>query len=165
MENNREKIWADLYNKYGEEPSGETDFRSFKELFEEDGVLRGRRGVKALRGYDKGEGQFGSPDKGKAKELNFTYPKDPEDKLDLHGITREEATYLTEKFVRESREMGKTFVIIVVGMGRNSPDGKSKLRPVVVQKLIDLQNNQRLRDFKTAEPKDGGYGALYIYLR
>lgn len=156
MTYNREETWKDLYKKSGVKTTGEVfDLRSFAELLQEKG----------LKGYDKGEKQFGSPDKDKAKEFNYTYPKNPEAKLDLHGLIANEAAQKVESFVRESRESGLTFVIVVVGMGHNSPDGKSKLRPVVVQKLLDLQKNHRLRDFKSADPKDGGFGALYIYLK
>lgn len=152
---NREDAWKDYYEKHGVEPSGESDFRGFKELMEERG----------LRGYDKGEKEFGSPDKPKKKELNFTYPDEPQSKLDLHGMTVNEASQEVEKFVRDCREMQMNFVIIVPGIGRNSEEGKAKLRPMVINKLVDLQQNQRIRNFKTAEPKHGGLGAVYVYLK
>jgi DNA-nicking Smr family endonuclease len=80
-------------------------------------------------------------------------------------MTMEQASPAVEKFVRDCREMQMNFVIIVPGIGRNSEDGRAKLRPMVVNKLVDLQNNQRIRNFKTAEPKHGGLGAVYVYLK
>ena len=157
MFKDREEIWDDMYKKYDEKigAGGDADYRGFAELFEEKGI----------KGYDKGEKQFGSPDKSKKKLLNYSYPEAPESKLDLHGENTLETPLLVERYVRESREIGKTFVIIVCGVGRGSPDGKSKLRPVVVRKLLELQAEHRLKDFRTAEPKDGGLGAVYVYLR
>lgn len=152
---NREEAWDDYYKKHGLEKSGETDYRGFAELMAERGT----------KGYDKGEKEFGSPDKSKHKEFNFTYPDEPQAKLDLHGMTVDEALPAVEKFVRDCREMQMNFVIIVPGIGRNSVDGRAKLRPLVVNKLVDLQNNQRIRNFKTAEPKHGGLGAVYVYLK
>jgi len=155
MNLDREEIWGDMYKEYGEKIGEETDFRGFDELFKEKGI----------KGYDKGEKQFGSPDKPKKKLLNYSYPDNAEAKLDLHGENTMDTPLLVEKFVRESREIGKTFVIIVCGIGRNNVDGKSKLRPIVIKQLLELQKEHRLKDFKSAEPKDGGLGAVYVYLR
>ena len=95
----------------------------------------------------------------------FTYPENPEDKLDLHGLTRAEADQETKRFIGEAKMKNMSFVVIVVGKGNNSEDGKSKLRPVVVERLNELINNKRIRNFESAKPKHGGFGAIYVYLR
>jgi DNA-nicking Smr family endonuclease len=152
---NREETWGDLYKKHQVEKSGETDFRGFKELFEEKG----------MRGYDKGEKLYGSPDRDKLESFNFKYPEEPEDKIDLHGQTVEEAKVNLLRFIRDSRARGMRFVIIVPGVGRNSPDGKAKLRPMAVQQLNKLQHDHEIRRYETAEPRHGGAGAIYVFLK
>lgn len=152
---NREEAWSELYEKHRVDKSGEVDFRGFRELFEENG----------LRGYDKGEKIYGSPDRGKDKDFNFKYPDEPEEKLDLHGQTVEEAKSSLTRFVRECRAKGMRFVIVVPGMGRNSPEGKSKLRPMAVQVLNKLQADHEIRRFETAIPRHGGAGAIYVFLK
>jgi DNA-nicking Smr family endonuclease len=151
---NGPKIWEK------EEPK-EQDWKEkhgiegFAELFE----------IEGMRNYNKGE-EFGNPDAGKKGTVGrFTYPENPEDKLDLHGLTRAEADQETKRFIGEAKMKNMSFVVIVVGKGNNSEDGKSKLRPVVVERLNELINNKRIRNFESAKPKHGGFGAIYVYLR
>ncbi|MBD3270737.1 hypothetical protein GF376_04375 [Candidatus Peregrinibacteria bacterium] len=128
----------------------------FAELFEESG----------MNGYDKGEKTFGDPDetKNNSKEKK-RMPSTYQDMLDLHGIKTVDAPEIVEKYINKSRGMGYKFVLITFGIGRNSPEGKSKLRPIVIRKLIELENQHRLKKFKTADPKDCGMGSVYVYLR
>jgi DNA-nicking Smr family endonuclease len=127
----------------------------FAELFE----------IEGMRNYNKGE-EFGGPDTGKrGSEGRFTYPADPQDKLDLHGFTTTEAQVLVGKFIAEAKMQDMSFVVIVVGKGINSEGGVSKLRPMVTEKLNDLIKNKRIRNYESAKPKHGGFGAIYVYLR
>jgi DNA-nicking Smr family endonuclease len=150
---NREETWEELYVKSGEEKTGQNDFRSFAEQFEERG----------LKGYDKGEKEAGTFRGSDGKRQR--YPDEPQAKLDLHGYTLDEARPMLQRFIDESRQMGLIFVIVIPGIGRNSEDGRAKLRPMVVQALEKLVNEKMVRDFKSAEPRHGGFGALYIYLK
>lgn len=128
---------------------------SFAELFE----------IQGMKNYNKGE-EFGGPDAGKkGSEGRFTYPENPEDKLDLHGLTTVEADKMTQRFIGEAKMKGMSFVIIVVGKGNNSEGGKSRLRPVVIGRLNELIQNKRIKNFESAKPKHGGFGAIYVYLR
>lgn len=151
----RELAWRDMYDRHEVEPSGESDFRGFRELLEERGI----------RGYDKGEKQFGPPDAEREYGRKFSYPEEPQDKLDLHGQKVEEALKALRKFVQESRERRLDFVIVVPGIGRNSPEGKAKLRPMAVAELLKLQEKHLIRRFETAEVRHGGAGAIYVYIR
>ncbi|MGL5830958.1 MAG: Smr/MutS family protein [Candidatus Altimarinota bacterium] len=128
---------------------------NFAELFE----------IRGMKNYNKGE-EFGGPDAGKKGSAGrFTYPEDPQDKLDLHGFTTVEADALTRKFITEAKMKDLSFVIIVVGKGYNSEGGKSKLKPVVVERLNELVQNKRIRNYESAKPRHGGFGAIYVYLR
>lgn len=150
---NREETWADLYAKSGEEKTGQSDFRSFAEQFAERG----------MKGFNKGEKEEGNFRDQKGRRQR--YPDEPQARLDLHGYTVEEARPLLMKFIDESRQMGLIFVIVIPGIGRNSENGRAKLRPMAVQTLEKLVEEKMVRDFKSAEPKHGGFGALYIYLK
>lgn len=128
---------------------------NFAELFE----------IRGMKNYDKGE-SFGDPDAGKkGSEGRFTYPANPQDRLDLHGFTTAEAQVLLGKFIAEGKLQDMSFVLIVVGKGKNSEGGVSKLRPVVIEKLNDLVKNKRIRNYESAKPRHGGFGAIYVYLR
>ncbi len=152
---NREKTWEDLYEQHKVEKSGETDFRGFAELFEERGFV----------GYDKGK-EYGDPDKPVSKkEQRFTYPEKPEASLDLHGSTVEDAKAKVNKFLRQGREMKLRKVRIITGIGRGNADMKSKLRPVVVERLNYYEHEGWIRKFESAPPADGGYGAIYVYFK
>lgn len=86
----------------------------------------------------------------------------PEAQLDLHGHTIAEAASLLSTFLDEAQTAGLRCICIVHGKGHRSTEG----RPV-----LKTQINQWLRDtpavlaFSSAQPKDGGMGALYVLLR
>lgn len=118
--------------------------------------------------YDKGEKDFGDPDKSlkkNEKETKTLYSKEFQDKLDLHGKFVDEIELLIIQYIKECRQRRLSFVLIVVGQGQHSKDGRSKLRPEAMRILNNLKNDRLVRDFKFAKANDGGYGALYVYLR
>lgn len=150
---NREEAWDELYKNSGEEKTGQSDFRSFAEQFAERG----------MKGFNKSEKD--AAEAARFEEKRQRYSNEPQAKLDLHGYTVDEARPKLFKFIDESRQLGLLFVIVVPGIGRNSENGRAKLRPMVVQELDKMVNDQKVRDFQSAEPKHGGFGAIYIYLK
>ncbi len=152
---NREETWGDLYRKHNEDKTGQNDFRSFAEQFEE-------RGMKGFNKAEKGDHRYQGEALERKKER---YPDNPQENLDLHGLTVEEAKRELIKFISEVRQIGLMFVLVVPGKGQNSPDGKAKLRPMVVQELERLVSDRLVADFRSAEPRHGGFGALYVYLK
>ena len=95
-------------------------------------------------------------------------------KLDLHGSSLIEANKLVEKFIIESFNSGYKKLLIVTGKGLRS---KSYYNPHVSDKLSVLRysvpefikndenlNNKISRTSKVAI-KDGGEGAIYIFLK
>ncbi len=151
---NREETWSDLYEKSGQEKSGETDFRGFAELFKE-------RGMKGFKLSEK-ESPAGH---GKPGEEGKRYPDEPQRSLDLHGMTVREAEKALENFVLDCREQGLIFIKVVTGLGRNSEGGVAKLRPMAVNMLSGMIQQQTVKNFKTAELRHGGFGAIYVYLK
>ena len=87
-----------------------------------------------------------------------------EGRLDLHGMIRDVAFQAVQAFVQSSALDGKRCVILVTGKGLGQRGG-GVLRNEVPQWLNLPANRKYIIGFTYAQPKDGGTGALYIYLR
>ena len=95
-------------------------------------------------------------------------------KLDLHGFSLIEANKIVKKFIIESFNNGYKKLLIVTGKGARS---KSHENPYLSEKLSVLKysvpeyinNNENLinkiRKISKASLKDGGEGAIYIFLK
>lgn len=160
---NMDEAWDDDYSSLegksqkisGQNTENWDDPESFAELFE-------KRGMQGFKPKEKIDDSLKHP---KIYLPGLRYPEDPEDTLDLHGITTDEVEYEVERFILECRERGNMFVLVITGQGKNSEGGKSKLRPIVIAKLNGMLKNQAIVSYKTAESKHGGFGAIYVYLR
>lgn len=85
--------------------------------------------------------------------------------LDLHGMTADQALLAVVDFVRASYTLGKRHLLLVTGRGKNSPDGRGVLRDEVQAWLTREPLRRVVLAFVTAQPRDGGAGALYVLLR
>lgn len=87
-----------------------------------------------------------------------------EARLDLHGLTQDEAHRALERFLPHAQESGCRSVLIITGKG--SRDGA---RGVLKESVPRWLNQSPLRalilSISWAQPKDGGTGALYVLLR
>ena len=95
-------------------------------------------------------------------------------KLDLHGFSLIEANKKVKKFIIESFDNGYKKLLIVTGKGLRS---KSYDNPYVSEKLSVLKYsvpefikndenlNNKISRISKAEIKDGGEGAIYIFLK
>ena len=90
-----------------------------------------------------------------------------EARIDLHGFTREEACRRLTRFIAESQMAGRRLVLVVTGKGRRPEDGMSTgvIRRETPHWLARPPNAARVLDTAPAQPRDGGDGALYVYLR
>ncbi len=88
----------------------------------------------------------------------------PEARLDLHGMTREQAYSSLMSFLVSSQTCGKRCVIVITGRGRTT-DGGGILRKETPGWLNSSVVRSRVLAFATAKPRDGGAGALYVLLR
>lgn len=91
-------------------------------------------------------------------------------RLDLHGMTQDEAHAALSDFVPEARAAGLRTVIVVTGKGRRAGEGSGlTARGVLWQMVPRWLNGADLRPhvlaFAHAQPRDGGDGALYVLLR
>jgi DNA-nicking Smr family endonuclease len=89
----------------------------------------------------------------------------PEGHLDLHGQNADQALDSLLFFMRESYLAGRRMVLVIPGRGKNSPRGLSILRQELQSWLTREPLKRIVLAFCTAQPKDGGAGALYVLLR
>jgi DNA-nicking Smr family endonuclease len=85
-----------------------------------------------------------------------------EGELDLHGQTVVEAREHVAGFIQEAQKRGLRCVRIIHGKGLTSPN---KL-PVLKNKVNNwLQQKDEVMAFCSAQPVDGGTGAVYVLLK
>jgi DNA-nicking Smr family endonuclease len=105
--------------------------------------------------------RFAGYDKANAERLKRG--KHPvEGRLDLHGMTQDEAHRALASFIRGARIAGKRCVLVITGRGRL---GGGVLRAAVPRWLDEPEFRPHLLAIATAQPRDGGAGALYVMLR
>lgn len=85
--------------------------------------------------------------------------------FDLHGMTTAEAREAVERFILSSVIKGLRCVLIIHGRGLNSRDQI----PILKERMSSWLKRGRLKQmvlaFATAQPCDGGAGAMYVFLR
>lgn len=81
--------------------------------------------------------------------------------LDLHGLTVAEARKELQAFLGDCEAAGLRHVIIVHGKGFRSKD-KPVIKPMLNRWLKAVDN---VLAFHSAQPKDGGNGAVYVLLK
>jgi len=95
-------------------------------------------------------------------------------KLDLHGYSLIESNKIVKKFIIESSNNGYKKLLVVTGKGLrsksyNSPYISEKLNvlrysvPEFINNDEDLKN--KINGISEADAKDGGEGAIYIFLK
>jgi DNA-nicking Smr family endonuclease len=85
-----------------------------------------------------------------------------EARLDLHGMTQAEAHRALAVFIRGARAAGRRCVLIITGRGSA---GGGVLKAAVPRWLEEPEFRPHLLAIATAQPRDGGTGALYVMLR
>ena len=95
-------------------------------------------------------------------------------KLDLHGFSLAESNKIVKKFIIESFNYGYRKLKIVTGKGTRS---RSYDNPYISEKLSVLKHsvpefinsdenlNNKIVKIKNANLRDGGEGAIYIFLK
>lgn len=105
---------------------------------------------------------FGKMKRGKLK---------PEARIDLHGMTMAEAHPELVAFILGSQSIGRRFVLVITGKGKDRDDGgpiptrHGILRHQVPQWLALPPLSQAILQVTPAHLKHGGHGAYYVYLR
>ncbi len=112
--------------------------------------------------YDKDKSDFKIPD----VRLRF--------KFDLHGLSLDEANYKVKEIILSCIEKNFREILLITGKGNHSTNYKDvykskdlgKLRFSVPEFLnSDKEINKLILSVDSADPKDGGDGAILIKLR
>ncbi|MBL4906637.1 MAG: Smr/MutS family protein, partial [Sneathiella sp.] len=98
-----------------------------------------------------------------------------EGRVDLHGHTRKEAHSRLRSFLGSAHRQGKRCVLVITGKGSSvrqtedapfmSGSGRGILREEVPKWLAQSDLRRLVLDYRTAQAKHGGEGALYILLK
>ncbi len=88
---------------------------------------------------------------------------EPDDELDLHGTTQEEAIRKVQHFLHSARARRLRHVLIITGRGLNSGVQGPVLRGVV-QSWLERNGAPYLRRYSWAPPRLGGDGAIWVEL-
>ena len=95
-------------------------------------------------------------------------------RLDLHGLSLNQANKIVKKFIIESFEGGYKKLLIITGKGLRSKVHKN---PYLSEQMSALKYSvpefikndadlfEKISRISTADLKDGGEGAFYIFLR
>jgi len=95
-------------------------------------------------------------------------------KLDLHGFSLDEANQITKKFITNSYDEGYSKLLLILGKGSRSKVYQDPYRSKDMNILKNsvpeyIKNNIELSDkilrIAEAEIKDGGEGAINIFLK
>ena len=86
-----------------------------------------------------------------------------EARLDLHGLNIDAAREALMHFIKASYASGSRCVLVITGKGRAS--GTGTIRREFPLWLENTSIRAYILSTAPAQPKDGGSGAFYIYLR
>jgi DNA-nicking Smr family endonuclease len=84
-------------------------------------------------------------------------------RIDLHGLTLEDAHATLDRFLVRGWGEGARLLLVITGKGGQAATGV--LRTEVPKWLSEGQHAAKVLRTATAQPKDGGGGALYVLLR
>jgi DNA-nicking Smr family endonuclease len=85
-------------------------------------------------------------------------------RIDLHGMTRDEARTALLAFLAFQLERGARCVLVITGKGVRGR-GTGVIRAALPHWLNDAILRPGVVAFAEAQPRDGGAGAFYVYLR
>lgn len=95
----------------------------------------------------------------------------PEARLDLHGMTSDEALRALTQFLFDAHGSGKRLVLVITGKGRPGEDsGPIPTRTGVLRRSLPNWVSQPplkaiVQQTTEAHQRHGGSGAFYVYLR
>ena len=133
---------------------------------------------KKLSDKDKKDWEKFVSDKEKVLDKDFflkkNIQKDITEKIDLHGLSLENANQIIDEFINKCFQKNISKIIVITGKGLRSKNisnpyvskNLSILKhsvPEYIESNIDLM--KMIKEIKNAEINDGGGGAFYIYLK
>ena len=97
--------------------------------------------------------------------------REPDARLDLHGMTAQRAHAALIRFIDESRRAGRRMVLVITGKGAvGAPRDFMDAKPGVLRReapvwLSTPPLSGMIVNVSQAHPRHGGGGALYVYLK
>jgi DNA-nicking Smr family endonuclease len=140
---------------FGPPAAAKTMQESFAELVEESLADPDQR--RALR-----QKQRGRRSPLRLTERLAAYPA-PQEELDLHRLTGQEAERRIENFLQTARGRGLLTLRIITGRGRHS-EGPAVLPEVAEHKLLELKERRLVLAYRWEKRKKERSGALLVYL-
>lgn len=152
------EVHAPAETKIPQHPSGKTPAQIMQEII--DGRIE--FAIQHTGEYMEGFVQGVSPevlDKLRLGQLS------PESHVDLHGLNALQAYTELVRFIRNAYQRNMRTVTVITGRGINSPDGIAVIRNLIQEWLTHDPFKRVVLAFCSAQPRDGGAGALYVLLR
>ena len=87
--------------------------------------------------------------------------KRPDDEIDLHGKTRDEAIKIVQKFVIDCYHKNFRSALIITGKGHHSAENAPVLKREV-KLWLERNGGSYIADFQEAPPRFGGSGAIWL---
>ena len=87
--------------------------------------------------------------------------KRPDDEIDLHGKTRDEAIKIVQKFVIDCYQKNFRSALIITGKGHHSAE-KTPVLKREVKLWLERNGDSYIADFQEAPPRFGGSGAIWL---
>ena len=87
--------------------------------------------------------------------------KRPDDEIDLHGKTRDEAIKIVQKFVIDCYHKNLSSALIITGKGQHSAEKEPVLKKEV-KFWLERNGESYISDFHEAPQRFGGSGAIWL---
>ena len=87
--------------------------------------------------------------------------KRPDDEIDLHGKTRDEAIKIVQKFVIDCYQKNLRSALIITGKGHHSAE-KNPVLKREVKFWLERNGESYISDFHEAPQRFGGSGAIWL---
>ena len=97
----------------------------------------------------------------KSRSSNRDSIKRPDDEIDLHGKTRDEAIKIVQKFVIDCYQKNFRSALIITGKGHHSA-GKAPVLKREIKLWLERNGDSYITDFQEAPPRFGGSGAIWL---
>ena len=85
----------------------------------------------------------------------------PDDEIDLHGKTRDEAIKIVQKFVLDCYQKNLRSALIITGKGHHSAE-KDPVLKREVKLWLERNGDSYITNFHEAPPRFGGSGAILL---
>jgi DNA-nicking Smr family endonuclease len=95
---------------------------------------------------------------------------DIDGKLDLHGLTQEQAKFSLRSKLMQAHSAGKRLILVVTGKGKTRTDEFNRPITGILRQNLPLWLRQPplssiVLEVTSAQQRHGGDGAFYVYLR